>query len=88
MAQIHKQRLPFEQNPCTIKAFDLLTIQMQNEIPTIWYIEGDKEFIIHRIGTGWELDSMECDERDVGFQYITTLQEKGYVWFYFVEVPK
>ena len=61
--KIYKDRLGIEGNVATIKGRikKILTVQLQNGWPHVWYEVSDKEWVRDReikiiaIGTGWEI---------------------------------
>ena len=63
MVKIYKDRLGIEGKVITIKGKirKILTVQLQNGWPHVWYEVSDKEYVkekeikIIAIGTGWEI---------------------------------
>ena len=87
MVKIYKDRLDIEGNVITIKGRirKILTVQLQNGWPHVWYEVSDKEWVRDReikivaIGTGWEIS-----DESAYWNYIGTVQDvDGYVWHYY-----
>lgn len=87
MVKIYKDKLGIEGNVVTIKGRikKILTVQLQNGWPHVWYEVSDKEWVRDReikiiaIGTGWELS-----DKGTYWNYIGTVQDiDGYVWHYY-----
>jgi hypothetical protein len=85
--KIYKDRLGIEGNVVTIKGKirKILTVQLQNGWPHVWYEVSDKEWVKDReikiiaIGTGWEIP-----DEIAYWNYVGTVQDiNGYVWHYY-----
>lgn len=90
MVKIYKDRLGIEGSVVTIKGRikKILTVQLQNGWPHVWYEVSDKEWVkdkeikIIAIGTGWEIS-----DESAYWHYIGTVQDvDGYVWHYYSNV--
>lgn len=90
MVKIYKDKLGIEGNIITIKGRikKILTVQLQNGWPHVWYEVSDKEWVKDReikiiaIGTGWEIS-----DTSVYWNYVGTVQDvDGYVWHYYSDV--
>ena len=85
MRKIYKYRLPEAPGVVTTineKIIEVLSVQYQNSIPTIWVIvDPDDTSVAAEImsfGTGWELPNG-------AEKYVGSLQDpEGYVWHYFI----
>ena len=85
MVKIYKEKLGIEGNIVTIKGKirKILTVQLQNGWPYVWYEVDDNheeiEVSIISSGTGWEMP-----EKITCWNYIGTVQDvDGYVWHYY-----
>lgn len=85
MRKIYKYRLPEAPGVVTTineKIIEVLSVQYQNGIPTIWVVvDPDDTSVAAEImsfGTGWELPNG-------AEKYVGSLQDpEGYVWHYFI----
>jgi len=89
MKKIFKYRLKnelSEENIMLPDGFEILTIQKQDDILSLWAIVDDTALeipvIVYTYGTGWEIPS------DHNGRYITTLQSGRYVWHYFYKIDR
>ena len=87
MVKIYKDRLGIEGNIVTIKGRikKILTVQLQNGWPHVWYEVSDKEWVKDReikiiaIGTGWEIP-----DEIAYWSYVDSVQDvDGHVWHYY-----
>lgn len=65
---------------------EVLCVQLQNDVPTIWFMADPEEPLADRLirvrGTGHAFEVGAAGEDGVG-EYVGTIQHNGFVWHYF-----
>jgi hypothetical protein len=75
-------KYPLHSKDCTLqlpKGAEILTVQLQNEIPTLWALVNPMTVTEERhiciVGTGWDVED--------NMKYITTYMDGYFVWHAF-----
>jgi hypothetical protein len=75
-------KYPLHSKDCTLqlpKGAEILTVQLQNEIPTLWALVNPMTVTEERhiciVGTGWDVEDT--------MKYITTYMDGYFVWHAF-----
>jgi hypothetical protein len=75
-------KYPLHSQDCTLqlpKGAELLTVQLQNQIPTLWALVNPMTVTEERhiciVGTGWDVED--------NMKYITTYMDGYFVWHVF-----